>query len=304
MKSGHSLWRSPLIPRPQATSDPTLFPNIIVKRSEIDRVTGRRWNRKLPGRVEDFVDSSPFFTSLLPRLERLVGELFDDESRTSSRHVMHMEPCPNEHNMALVTFSSCSFMYLSHGNLETPAKLFKEKIIYKRPGGTGYAPHYDGPSCALSGLAKNFITVGVSIDDQTPENGCLRGVWPKHQCPEEESCIVEAKPGASPDADGRAGAIDGQIAAELPWRDMPSKAGTITIFNHWFPHYSEPNHSSSTRRMAYFLFNSGRDGDLHDAHRDYAKRIREEYEQAERDREAEIEAMASFNLGTVLKVDQ
>ena len=76
--------------------------------------------------------------------------------------------------------------------MELSHKRYKEKIVFKRPGGNGYAPHYDGPSCALPGLATTFITVEIAVDDQTVENGCLRGVWPKHLCPDQDACMVPA----------------------------------------------------------------------------------------------------------------
>ena len=57
----------------ETCSDPTAFPGIVSKRVELD-ATGR----SVPNRVENFMGSSSFFRSLLPRLERLVGEFFDD----------------------------------------------------------------------------------------------------------------------------------------------------------------------------------------------------------------------------------
>eukprot|EP00037_Helgoeca_nana_P025514 m.280644 g.280644 ORF g.280644 m.280644 type:complete len:66 (-) comp26974_c0_seq65:3060-3257(-) len=42
--------------------------------------------------------------------------------------------------------------------------LHKEKLVFKPPGGNGYSPHYDGPSCALLGLASECITVAAAID--------------------------------------------------------------------------------------------------------------------------------------------
>jgi 2-aminoethylphosphonate dioxygenase len=172
-----------------------------------------------------------------------------------------------------------------------PAKLYKEKIVYKRPGGNGYAPHYDGPSCALPGLASEFITVEIAIDDQTVENGCLRGVWPQSQCPGSAACLVPAVLDGNPDLDGRAGAIDAQTAASLPWQHMPSAAGSITLFNHWFPHCSDQNRSVATRRTAFLLFNSCREGDQHDAHAAHAAAAREAYRQVEADMAADVAMM-------------
>ena len=36
------------------------------------------------------------------------------------------------------------YQFIRGNRAEHPANLYKEKIVYKRPGGNGYAPHYDG----------------------------------------------------------------------------------------------------------------------------------------------------------------
>ena len=54
-----------------------------------------------------------------------------------------------------------------------PAVLFKEKINFKFPGGNGFLPHQDAP--AFTSFNQHFhITMMVSIDPSTLENGCLQ----------------------------------------------------------------------------------------------------------------------------------
>lgn len=150
-------------------------------------------------RIEHFVPFHEGWRSLSSRIAALIGQLFDD-------------------NLA--------------------AKLYKEKINFKRAGGMGYAPHYDGPSPAAMGLAQTFITAQVAVDDQTPENGCIMGVFPRYDYPDDlEGSLIPPKADGDPEADGRAGAIRPEIAAELPWQFLPCPAGSIFLFNHWFPHY-------------------------------------------------------------------
>lgn len=103
----------------------------------------------------------------------------------------------------------------------------------------------------------------------------------------------------NPDLDGRAGAIDDATAATLPWQHMPSTAGSITIFNHWFPHCSEQNRSTETRRTAFLLFNSSREGDQHQAHAAQAAAAREAYRQAEHDIDADVAMMLNAGAGIV-----
>lgn len=155
------------------------------------------------------------------------------------------------------------------------AMLFKEKLNFKHAnGGGGYAPHYDGPSAASTGLASRFITAQLAIDDQTVENGCLQVVMPRNACPDEPEMVPEHKNG-DPDRDGRVGAIPHDIAASMPWQALPCKRGDILLFHGFFPHRSPPNKSSTQRRTAYFLFNAESDGgDCHEAYIIYMKELR------------------------------
>ncbi|MEK9724046.1 MAG: phytanoyl-CoA dioxygenase family protein, partial [Rhodospirillaceae bacterium] len=52
------------------------------------------------------------------------------------------------------------------------AVLFKEKINYKMPGGDGFKPHQDSQA-GWDTYCDFFISVLVSIDAATEENGCL-----------------------------------------------------------------------------------------------------------------------------------
>jgi 2-aminoethylphosphonate dioxygenase len=190
-------------------------------------------------RVEHFVPFHGGWTQLSKRIGAVVGQLFPDDQ---------------------------------------PAFLYKEKINFKRPQGRGYAPHYDGPSPAHMGLAKEFITAQVAIDEQTPENGCLLGVIPKNLYPDDlEETLIPPKEGADPEADGRAGAIRGEVAQDLPWQFLPAPAGSLLLFNHWFPHYSEGNKSDKVRRTAYLLFNAASEGDHHEAHSQRVAKAREQF---------------------------
>ena len=52
-----------------------------------------------------------------------------------------------------------------------PALLFKEKLIFKPPGATGYKLHQDIP-LSWRGFPRSFATVLMPIDTLTRENGC------------------------------------------------------------------------------------------------------------------------------------
>jgi len=156
--------------------------------------------------------------------------------------------------------------------------LFKEKLNIKHGnGGGGYAAHFDGPSAASVGLAARFVTAQLAIDDQSLENGTLQVVMPRSACPwfddekSEEECaasVMMQPTDADPDAGGRVGAILPDVAASLDWQAVPCRAGSVLLFDGYFPHKSAPNYSDGARRTAYFLFNGDSDGgDCHDAYK-------------------------------------
>ena len=67
-----------------------------------------------------------------------------------------------------------------------PAQLYKERINFKYPGGGPHAAHQDGVAYEHYGKTKfdtsvrPYVSVLVSVDSATKENGCLEVVpsWP------------------------------------------------------------------------------------------------------------------------------
>src|SRR5690242_16450747 len=55
--------------------------------------------------------------------------------------------------------------------MNEPAVIFKEKINYKFPNGSGFKPHQDAPAF-VSFNQRYHITMMVAIDDCTLQNGC------------------------------------------------------------------------------------------------------------------------------------
>ena len=167
--------------------------------------------------------------------------------------------------------------------------LFKEKLNLKPPGGSGFAPHLDGPSLrvAMSGEIsrnsnnnnvgpKSFVTVMVAIDDMNAQNGCLRiakGPWSEdHTCE-----VILPEKGASPDAGGRAGAIPTEVAASLDFEDIPCSGGSIVAFGEWTPHRSSSNTSVFPRRAVFLTYNPLSDGDFHKQYYEKMEAMREEW---------------------------
>ncbi|CAB9505042.1 phytanoyl-CoA dioxygenase [Seminavis robusta] len=156
--------------------------------------------------------------------------------------------------------------------------LFKEKLNLKPPGGSGFAPHLDGPSLrvALEEGPTKFVTVMVAIDNMTSQNGCLRvckGAWSEaSHCP-----VVEPEEDGNPDAGGRAGAIPSDVAETMDFEDIGCPGGAIAAFSDWAPHRSAANQSPFSRRAVFLTYNPASQGDFHAAYYQKMQALRDEW---------------------------
>jgi 2-aminoethylphosphonate dioxygenase len=128
--------------------------------------------------------------------------------------------------------------------LGEPALLFKEKINFKYPGGSGFKAHQD-QQAGWSVYAPVFVSALVAIDDATVENGCL------------EIGITRGK------------RLCGLIGAEwaplgeddLQYESVPTAPGDVVFFDSYVPHRSRPNLTGSPRRILYATYNGCSHGD-------------------------------------------
>jgi 2-aminoethylphosphonate dioxygenase len=124
------------------------------------------------------------------------------------------------------------------------AVLFKEKINFKLPGSDGFKPHQD-VQAGWDAYAPLHITLLLSIDAATPENGCLE-IAPGHH----RSGLLG--PRWEPLADELAG-VDYVACPTLP--------GDAILFDSFSPHRSFPNATSGQRRVLYVTYNAASAGD-------------------------------------------
>lgn len=128
------------------------------------------------------------------------------------------------------------------------AVLFKEKINYKQPGGDGFKPHQDSQA-GWERYAKFFVSVLVSIDRATEENGCLEiasGYSKDGLLHKEWEPLTE-----------------GEIS-EMNMMPVPTEPGDVIFFDSYAPHGSKPNLSDHQRRILYFTYNKASEGDHRD----------------------------------------
>jgi hypothetical protein len=124
------------------------------------------------------------------------------------------------------------------------AVLFKEKINFKMPGGGGFEPHQDSQA-GWERYARYFVSVMVSIDEATLENGCLKMVAGHHQ----QGLFREWEPLTEADTAG------------MDFVPCPTKPGDIAFFDCYAPHASDPNDSDAIRRIYFATYNRLSEGD-------------------------------------------
>jgi hypothetical protein len=124
--------------------------------------------------------------------------------------------------------------------------LFKEKLNFKLPGGGGFAPHQDAPAFTSFGQSYH-VTLLLSADRMTPENGCLEmvdGFCTPRVLPQEED-----------------GTLRRDLVETLPWCPLRLEPGDLALFDSYVPHRSGPNRSAEPRRALYVSYNRASEGD-------------------------------------------
>jgi phosphonate degradation associated HDIG domain protein len=132
-----------------------------------------------------------------------------------------------------------------------PAVLFKEKINFKLAGGAGFAPHQDAPAFASFGQTLH-ITLMISVDATTPENGCIE-IAPH---PSDRVALrTAADLTLAPD-----------VVDSLAWTPLPTSPGDVVFFDSFLPHRSGPNQTTQPRRALYVTYNKAAEGNVRDAY--------------------------------------
>ena len=124
------------------------------------------------------------------------------------------------------------------------ATLFKEKINFKMPGGDGFKPHQDSQA-GWNAYTDFFISVLVSIDAATIENGCLELCAGHHQ----RGLFKSWEPLTETEMNG------------MVFEPTPTQPGDIVFFDNFAPHQSKPNMSDQVRRIYYATYNRLSEGE-------------------------------------------
>lgn len=127
-----------------------------------------------------------------------------------------------------------------------PARLFKDKLIFKPPTAKGYDLHQD--YIAWPNFPRSFVTAVVAIDRADLENGCTVVYPGLHK----NGCLTPE--------DGDYHPLPDQTVDEATAVPLELEPGDVGIFGCFTPHRSAPNRSNRWRRLLYLSYNADSDG--------------------------------------------
>jgi hypothetical protein len=130
--------------------------------------------------------------------------------------------------------------------LGEPVVLFKDKINFKMPGGSGFEAHQD-VQAGWSRYAALHITALVTVDRATIANGCLEMATDFRGA--HELIGREWEP------------LNPQQLAGLHWTHLEAEPGDVVFFDSFIPHRSAPNTTAEARRVLYYTYNKASAGD-------------------------------------------
>jgi ectoine hydroxylase-related dioxygenase (phytanoyl-CoA dioxygenase family) len=146
-----------------------------------------------------------------------------------------------------------------------PARLFKDKLIFKPAGARGHDLHQD--YIAWPSFPRTFVTAAVAIDPCGLDNGCTV-VYPGYHL---QGCL-------SPE-DGDYHPLPPETVDERSAVPLELQPGDVAVFGCFTPHRSAPNSSGHSRRLLYLSYNADSDGgDRRERHyREFLGWLRKKY---------------------------
>ncbi len=143
--------------------------------------------------------------------------------------------------------------------------LFKDKLIFKPAGASGYAMHQD--YIAWPTFPRSFLTVVVPIDAADKLSGCIQ-VFPGHH---DRGCLTPE--------DGDYHELPANAVEEACAVELCLEPGDVAFFGGFMPHRSAPNRARSSRRQLYLSYNAHSElGDYRTQHyQEFERWLREQY---------------------------
>lgn len=166
------------------------------------------------------------------------------------------------------------------------AVIYKEKINFKFPHGSGFNAHQDQPAFVTFGISK-LLTVLLPIDINSRQSGGLDIVKRLHK----ERKIY---------AQNSDGSIQTDLEAKMTWLPIDGVAGDLIFFDSYTPHRSDINTSNFTRRNLYLTYNPKSCGSFRENY--YEEKRRSFPPECERDPNKDYsEGAKVFNVANPIK---
>lgn len=156
--------------------------------------------------------------------------------------------------------------------LGVPTYLYKERINFKLPGGGPHAAHQDGVAYEYGGKHRfdaetiPYISILISVDKATSENGCLE-IVPNWNMDNLDILPMEAPIPEKPYYTK----MKQSVEDKLEWKQIPTDPGDMLIFTERLPHRSKPNFSNNTRTILYGVYNPASEGAKREQYYDMKK---------------------------------
>lgn len=167
--------------------------------------------------------------------------------------------------------------------------MFKDKINWKLPNGSGFRAHQDYPAWD-DFKPHSFVTAAIFADSNTTKNGCVQFPINYYNYLEKlnkndhnlEDNIKDNKLFINNEPKKRLldsepndlGVLKNHIVNDLEWFDAETTPRDLLIFDSFVPHKSGDNLTDTARRNFYFTYNNSYFGDIY---KDYFKRKRQEF---------------------------
>jgi hypothetical protein len=194
--------------------------------------------RQITGWIEEFAAREPVFGEQMVYLE---DSLTEERVRVLSRIEKFADYHRGLHDFV---YGDPMIGRVTELLGEVPL-LFKEKINFKLPGGGGFEPHQDIQP-GWDDYASFFVSVLVTVDPSTLQNGCLELAAGHHK----KGLLGEKwKPLTAEQLEG------------VEFIRSPTEPGDVVFFDCFVPHQSDPNLTDSPRRNLYLTFNRSSEGD-------------------------------------------
>ena len=191
---------------------------------------------------------------------------FERSLKDDSRILSRIEKFLEYNNTLAEVINDGELLNILNPLLGGNAKLFKEKVNYKQPGGDGFKHHQD-QAAGWSKYDDFFVTALICVDEANKNNGTLEII--AHTEKSRAVTNTDWAPLAQDDIDS----MVFEVVDLLP--------GDVIIFDSYVFHGSYPNLTDTQRRVIYATYGDGSKGDFRSDY--YADKAKSYPQDCERD---------------------